>query len=622
MATTFLFEFDWANTGAWTDESAHVLQAHIRSGFPAGAAPFDTLADVGSCVLTLNNETRRYSPDNADGPLAGDMLPRRPMRVQATDGVTTWTLWCGYIDTIRPDVGTYGPRRVVISGVDMFGVLQGMRVSLGLQQGKRADQLIAGAVNAALNAPAARATITLTGNPADGNTVTINGQVYTFKNALASAYHVKIGATAAITAANLKAAINTDAGVNTLYGSGTARLPGIAASAATNVVTVKATLPGTIGNSYMLAKIGANLTISGSTFSGGADWPAGLINYRTGNEAYDIAADQWTGGQTPVTAILADCARSEQGRCFVQRDGTLTFYDRRWFFRPLVSALTLNASPFEASIRRDMAHLYNLIRVTIHPRATTGASDVLARIVAPIKLPPVSAAGPGMRTITLPYRDTLGNPVGATDVATPLEPYTDYTVKRDPNVSGNDYTVSPLFAFGGIDVRGSEIVIPLYNYETFPLYVTKLQVRGKAVTTYDPLALTQEDAASQAAYLTRVLALDLPLAGSELFGDALALYLLDRYKGAFTDLERVTVRHTPIIGGVNVFAINLFDVLTVTDAQSGITNLQAYVTGIDLTIHAVDFELTWHTTRADDRGYWNLGTVGYGELGTYTRLAV
>jgi len=622
VPTTLLFEFDWANTGSWTDESANVLNAHIRSGFPAGASPFDTVADVGTCTLTLNNEARRYSPDNMSGPLYGNLLPRRPMRARATDGISTWTLWRGYIDTIRPDVGVYGARRVEVSGVDMLGVLQGMRISLGLQRSKRADQLIAGAVNAALNAPAASAIITLTGNPADGNTVTVNGQAYTFKNTLASAYHVKIGATKEATAANLKAAINTDAGVNTLYGSGTAQLAGIAALVNSNMVTVRATLPGTIGNSYTLAKSGANLTISGSTFSGGADWPAGLISYRAGNEAYDVAADQWTGGQTPATAIIADCARSEQGRCFVQRDGTLTFHDRRWRFMPLTSALTLNASPYEASVKRDMARVYNSIRVTIHPRATAGASDALAQIVAPIKLPPVSAAGPGLRVITLPYRDNLGNPVGATEVVTPLEPFTDYTVKRDPNVYGNDYTVSPLFAFGLIDVRGAEIVIPLYNYETFPLYVTKLQIRGKAVTIYDPLVLTQEDATSQAAYLKRALALDLPLSGSELFGDALALYLLDRYKGAFTDLERVTVRNTPTIGGVNVFAVNLFDVLTVTDTQSGIANLKAYVTGIDLTIHGTGFDLTWHTTRADDRGYWNLGTAGYGELGTNTRLAV
>ncbi len=622
MPTTFLFEFDWANSGSWTDESANVLSAHMHSGFPAGASPFDTVADTGTCTLTLNNEARRYSPDNASGPLYGSLLPRRVMRARATDGVSTWTLWRGYIDTIRPEVGAYGQRRVQIDGVDMLGVLRGMRISLGLQRAKRADQLIAGAVNAALNAPAASATITLTGNPADSDTVTINGQIYTFKNTIGSAYHVKIGATKEATAANLKAAINTDAGINTLYGSGTVQLPGIVASVSTNVVTVSATLPGTIGNGYTLAKSGANLTISGGTFAGGVDWPAGLINYRAGNEAYDVAADLWTGGQTPATAIIQDCALSEQGRCFVQRDGTLTFYDRRWFFAPLTSALTLNASPFEASVKRDTAHIYNVIRVTIHPRTTAGAPDVLAQIVTPIKLPPISAAGPGLRTITLPFRDSLGNAVGATEVITPLEPYTDYAVKRDPNVYGNDYTVSPLFAFGVVDVRGAEVIIPLYNYETFPLYVTKLQIRGKAITTYDPLALAQEDAASQATYLKRVLALDLPLSGNELFGDSLSTYLLDRYKDVFTDIERVTVRNTPTIGGSSVFAVNLFDVLTITDSQSSISSVKAYVTGIDLTVNPMGFDLTWHTTRADDRGYWNLGAVGYGELGTATRLAV
>jgi hypothetical protein len=46
------------------------------------------------------------------------------------------------------------------------------------------------------------------------------------------------------------------------------------------------------------------------------------------------------------------------------------------------------------------------------------------------------------------------------------------------------------------------------------------------------------------------------------------------------------------------------------------------VIGLDLDITPDGFTLTFHTTRADDRIYWNLGVVDYGELGTNTRLAV
>ena len=319
------------------------------------------------------------------------------------------------------------------------------------------------------------------------------------------------------------ASVNVNLIDSTLYFGGTTRLPVIIASVATNVVTLTATMPGAIGNSYPLAKCGLNITISGATFTGGADRPASLTNYRAGNEVYDTAGDQWTGDQTPITGIIEDCVTSEYGAFFVQRDGTLTFYDRRWFFTPLTTALTLDStSPFVLTLERNMEQVYNSVKTVIHPRATAGAVDVVAQIIKPVRIPPVSGAGAGSATITLHYRDALGNQVGATELVTPLVPYTDFTVKRDPNVYGDDYTVSPLFSFGVLDVRGSEIVIPVYSYETFPLYVNKLKVRGKAITTYDPVVFSADDASSQAAYLKRLLTIDLPLSADELFGNALA----------------------------------------------------------------------------------------------------
>ncbi len=77
-----------------------------------------------------------------------------------------------------------------------------------------------------------------------------------------------------------------------------------------------------------------------------------------------------------------------------------------------------------------------------------------------------------------------------------------------------------------------------------------------------------------------------------------------------------------MIGGVNVFSLSLFDVLSLTDSQTGVSAMQCYVTGIDLDITAAAFTLTLHAARADDRVYWNLGVADYGELGTNTRLAV
>ena len=89
--------------------------------------------------------------------------------------------------------------------------------------------------------------ITALVNPADGDTLTIGlvgfTQAYRFKNTLASAYDVKIGATASDTMANLKAALNADGTPGTEYYAGTLANPYLSATVATTVVTVTDRIP-------------------------------------------------------------------------------------------------------------------------------------------------------------------------------------------------------------------------------------------------------------------------------------------------------------------------------------------------------------------------------------------
>ncbi len=622
MATTFMFEIDWSNAGSWVDESANVVSARMKIGMGPGGALDEFAARAGTCALTLDNSTQRYSPDYVSGPLYGSLLPHRPVRVRATDGVSTWTLFRGYVERIEPQAGPQSRRQVTITCVDTIALLRNGRVSMTLQRNQRADALVAGLVNLALGAPAASGTVTFTANPPNLSTVTILSKVYRLTSTLQAENDVKLGATKEETADNLRRAINLDGAAGANYHGATQRLTEVVAAIASNVVTVQATLPGAVGNAYALAVSGSGLSASGATLTGGVDYPAGLTNYLTGNEAYDVAADRWVATATSALEAIQEVVKSEQGRFFVQRDGTLTFFDRKWFFKPLSTVLALNADPFALQAGQSIEQVFNVVGVTTHPRATVSTVGVLAQASSVIRIPPVTPNGPGTRTVTLHFRDSAGNLIGGAGIVLPLTATTDYTVNDRSDGTGFDYTTAPAFAIGTLDVRASEIAIPLLNYATGPLYVTKLQVRGQAITVYDPVVQTQEDAASQSVYLRRVHMLDLPLSGDEVFGEALAHYLLDRYKAPFTNVEQVTIQNLPVIGSVNVFSIGLFDVLSVTDSQSGISGLKCYVIGLDLDITADGFTLTFHTTRADDRIYWNLGVTGYGELGTNTRLAV
>lgn len=121
----------------------------------------------------------------------------------------------------------------------------------------------------------ASGTVTFTGQPVAGETVTVNGVVITFVASGATGPQVNIGAAFADTAANLAAVINgTPDGTdpNTLLPSyGTAPLAGTAVTASVSggVVTLHAVQPGTPGNAITLTEASTNVAASAATLTGG-----------------------------------------------------------------------------------------------------------------------------------------------------------------------------------------------------------------------------------------------------------------------------------------------------------------------------------------------------------------
>lgn len=112
-----------------------------------------------------------------------------------------------------------------------------------------------------IGADYATGTVTLsTAVPAAGDTVTVNGIVFTFAAVPANAHEVLPGANITAAAANLAAAINADDATDVM------------ATSAAGVVTLRAAVPGAGGNAITLAKVfatGANGTVSGATLASG-----------------------------------------------------------------------------------------------------------------------------------------------------------------------------------------------------------------------------------------------------------------------------------------------------------------------------------------------------------------
>ena len=125
----------------------------------------------------------------------------------------------------------------------------------------------------ALPVMVANGTLTLTGNAANTQTVTIGSRTYTFQTVLTNvAGNVLIGASASDSLDNLIASITAGAGSGTLYAAATTVHPDLTASAGSgDTMVVSAKLPGSNGNKIGLSETLASGSWSYTSLRGGVD---------------------------------------------------------------------------------------------------------------------------------------------------------------------------------------------------------------------------------------------------------------------------------------------------------------------------------------------------------------
>lgn len=81
---------------------------------------------MGQATITLHDPDGLYNPNNPSSPLAGQLIPMRPVRIRSTVLGTVYNLFRGYVTDIDPDA-RLGVKEVVITAVDAFTWLDGVR---------------------------------------------------------------------------------------------------------------------------------------------------------------------------------------------------------------------------------------------------------------------------------------------------------------------------------------------------------------------------------------------------------------------------------------------------------------------------------------------------------------
>lgn len=336
-------------------------------------------------------------------------------------------------------------------------------------------------------------------------------------------------------------------------------------------------------------------------------------NYQAGLNLFPVSGEKWTlhpvWGQSlgPYrreringTQKITDAATADWGRFFIAQDGAPTYYNRHQTPLDSTADLTLNDTMLNLSYAKGERDIYNHVEVTCHPRKVSASDEVLARI--PPERPERIGAS-SSRTFVLDYRDPANQAirVGGFSVNTPVAD-TDYTATSDEAGEGTDLTASVQSASNNYADRAE---VTLTNNASQPVWIQRLQVRGRAVRTREPATAQKTDSTSISAYGRRKLPVDAVLMNTMPDADRLAEYLLDVHKDPRPRVERVVIngnRNATLMAAVR--DLELLDRVDVTETQTGLSGFEGFIYRMT---HRIDNKFR-HTLTVDLEQAYQVGT--------------
>ena len=203
---------------------------------------------------------------------------------------------------------------------------------------------------------------------------------------------------------------------------------------------------------------------------------------------------------------------------------------------------------------------------------------------------------------------------------------TEYKVydSADDNEWRFDYTSAlPLMITVSVMADASGIESSFANGATGALFIHNYQVRGTALVRYDAQEVRYESASSIAAYGVRSLSINLTLSQDRPFADALARWLLEQYKTPQYRVRAITFNTVEVVNGVNLFALEIGDIITLSEDQTGVDAQRYIILGIRLALAdgGRSHSLTFALGLLGPTTYWQVQRAGYSELGQTTILA-
>lgn len=408
-------------------------------------------------------------------------------------------------------------------------------------------------------------------------------------------------------------------------------------------LTLKANTNGAWANGITVSENSAN--ISRFDLSGGANVSSPVVSLETGVPVFDIVGESWSESNTNAYSAIEELVTSERGFFFCRPNGTLKFFNRDYENRLVTVSPDVTYTDRHLSLETSYSldEVFNKVIVTYTPRRTL-TEGIIARneqvINAPGKwgqanrppdlqpegyfnindpLPPY-----GTTKIKIPYVDQeTGQICGARSLRLPPEPNVDFTAGDGQNGSGTDtYTTFSGLKFSCVPTA-SGVDVTIENQALGTLYIHGFQLRGVGIVKYDDVAVERRDETSITTYGERALNVSIPIGGTQEYAEALAEYLLSRYKDPRVTLKAATFGHTEttsIIGGAYSGEYILGKVFNLTDTQLGISGFKGVCVGMKLSISLENaLSSTFILREIQSTQAWILGTHA---LNTTSRLGV
>lgn len=346
------------------------------------------------------------------------------------------------------------------------------------------------------------------------------------------------------------------------------------------------------------------------------------IDFEVGQSTFAFALDNVLDDETVALRAISDTVFAEVGFCYPIGDtvqgGTLRFEDRH--YRSLADVVAIfdeEMVALEASRARDA--VYNRVTAIVRPREVDTAATTVLWELTPTETVPQILPGETV-TFTGLFRSASGRyaRVGGTDLVTPVAT-TDYLGNTQPDGSGTDRTSSLVLTFAATTNAATFAFRNTHASDT--IYLTKVQVRGKAISDRYELAVTAENASSQRAIGGRDLSYDMIFDDRASVARDVANMFVSLYGTLATIVPGLDIQANSTTGQLaQVLIREPGDRIRIVEPM---TNLDAdyFINGVRLSIRAGNLiGCSWALAPAFQQEFWVLEDPELGLLGQTTVL--